>query len=399
MGTVEGKRKEEGRNASSLEQELQLLPYSPDLFVKRAESDLIFHKIMEFLSKKTTVVDWEEPFSRRTIIVKAEPGAGATWLLRHLAHETERKSDAGVYFLTIQPDLSVGWTIADFMEKVPDLKNKLAKPARTDEKLGKPLVLFVDQNYEADGALLSEIEKHLLRPLAIDPSVLIVMAGSRDRAYDGHTWIMPELRLFALGIELPPFSEEQTADQIAKQAPDAIGRASEIHQLSGGNPYANYILAKGGSLSDVIDHYMGKVILNPEERERARQYVEALSVLPAFVEELIPPILAAYYNDPAYLNWRTPQKSSVRHLLLSNNLMCWKRNGGGFVINPQIRHLAQKYLETEYPDRWADLHLAAYNQYRDWMDQFPRSRWREHFETQANYHAKLLLAKGVYPPG
>lgn len=372
---------------------IPLPEYSAKKFVTRPEVEEVLGKI------RTLVQRGELP--KRTIAFSGERGTGKTWLLRHLAEKIKSEiQNTRVYFLDIKSDTTARSVLEDFRGLVLGLKNGLAQTSTEASRQVMQelraffstqfLVLLVDQAYESDWKLLGEIEEYFLGPLAIEPRVFIVMAG-RGRAYP---WKTPELRLYAEFRKLGPFPDvKQTAEQIDKQAPEAKTRAEEIHQLSGGNPLANFYLAKGASLDTVITYILE--VIPRESQAQAREYLEALCVLQAFDEERIPTMLAAYHNDPAYLRWKYAQTRLVRDLLVKAAFARWNEDAGGFVLDSQTQHLVENYLKRERPDQWRRLHCAAYRLYRNWMEEYARAR--DHWQAQANYHAQKLREKGYDP--
>jgi Ni2+-binding GTPase involved in maturation of urease and hydrogenase len=370
--------------------------YSPDKFVARPEVTEVLDKIRALVLEKQ-----EEKIPKRTIAFSGERGTGKTWLLRHLAESIPVEIEhTSVYFLDIKSDTTAHRVLADFRERLLELKNGLAKtPAEASRQVLQELraffstqflVILVDQAYESDWKLLGEIEEYFLGPLAIEPRVFVVMAG-RGRAYP---WKTPELRLYADFRKLGPFSDvKQTAEQIDKQAPETKTRPEEIHQLSGGNPLANYYLAKGASIDTVINYILE--VIPHEWQAKAREYLEALCVLQAFDEERIPAMFAAYYNDPTYLRWQYTQTRPVRDLLVKSAFARWNEDAGGFVLDSQTQHLVENYLRTEQPEKWRRLHCAAYRLYQNWIVEYTRAR--DHWQAQANYHAQQLREKGYDP--
>ncbi len=371
---------------------IQLPAYSRDKFVWRAE----VKDILDLVNKLK-----EGPLAKRTIAFSGERGTGKTWLLLHLVEEIQRISDVRVYFLGLKPDFTIEGIIKDFRKSVLGLETALGKtPAEMSRQVMQELrallhkqvlVILVDQAYESDWKLLSELEEYLLGPLAVEPRVLIVMAG-RGRAYP---WKTPELRLFAEFHKLGPFTDpKQTAEQLQKQiSPQAAARAEEIHNQSGGNPLVNYYLGNNVSLDSVINYLLQ--VVPPDSQKLAREYLEALCVLQAFDEERIPAMLAAYYNDPSYRQWAYAQARQVRDLLVKAAFARWNEDAGGFVVDSQTRKIMEGYLYTDQKERWRQLHCAAYRLYNQWMEEY--SRAREHWQAQANYHAQHLREAGYDP--
>jgi hypothetical protein len=372
---------------------LSLPEYSAAIFVPRAESAPVLQKVHDLVGGKSV--------PKRTIAFSGERGTGKTWLLRHLVEEIQKISDVRVYFLDLKPDSTIEGIIKDFRNGVLGLETALGKtPAEMSRQVMQELrallykqvlVILVDQAYESDWKLLSELEEYLLGPLAVEPRVLIVMAG-RGRAYP---WKTPELRLYAEFRKLGPFPElAQTAEQLKKQvSPEAAARAEEIHKLSGGNPFANFYLGKGQSIDSVISYILD--VIPAENRHKAREYLEALCVLQVFDEERIPTMLAAYYGNSSYLGWSYAPAREVRDLLVKAAFARWNEDQGGYMLDSQTRRLVENYLRTKQLEKWRVLHCAAYRLYRQWIEEYARAR--EHWQAQASYHAQHLREAGYDP--
>lgn len=374
--------------------EIMPLLYSAEKYVKRDEANPVLVKVRDLLNGK--------PVPKRTVALAGERGTGKSWLLRHL-EKTELPALGVLVFLL---DLAVyegGDPVSavidilkkfrasiihqqnDFGAELPEMSRQVTQELRLVLR-DKFLVILVDQAYESDWTLLSKLEEYLLGPLAVEPHVLMVMAG-RGRAYP---WKTPELRLYAEFKKIEPFNQvTQTAEQLEKQiSKDAASSAEKIHDQSGGNPLANYYLGRNESLDSVID-YMMRVIAS-ESRRIARQYLEALCVLQAFDEERIPAMLAAYYGDSSYLAWAYAQARQVRDLLVKSAFARWNEDQGGFVLDGQTRRLVENYLRTEQKEKWKNLQCAAYRLYKKWADEYTRAK--TYWESQAAYHAQQLGA-------
>lgn len=373
----------------------ELPDYSPDKFVDRRDE-------IESVKSKACAFVGHLPIEKRTIIFTGERGTGKTWLLAHLRNQL---SELGVSVLLLDlgayadwnPSLAVaeilGWLSGKIGMRREGLGVTLAEMSRNlmqnlQQFLDRqPLVLLVDQVHESDWRLLAVLEDYLLGPLAVEPRVLIAMAG-RGRLYP---WKTPELRLKAEFIELQPFPDESiTAEQLKRQHKKAVPRASEIHKLSGGNPLANYLLAVSDDPAAGLNWVVGKMVetVPADRRRRVRDYLEALCVLRSFDEARIPMMLATYYGDDNYRNWSYAQARQVREELVKWAFARWDADWGGYVLDEPTRKLVERYLETTQHDRWESLHQAASALYEGWVKQYPSTgkRWQE----EVDYHTGRL---------
>lgn len=380
-------------------------PYSADKFVDREqEIGLVTNKARDLAAWKSV--------SRRTVIFSGERGTGKSWLLAHLARtEFPRIPGVVVFLLSLRvyvgfdPILAVANILKDFRENVigqqggfgatlAEMSRQIVQEIRLllREKI---VVVLVDEVYEADWDLLAALEDYLLAPLAVEPRVLIVMAG-RGRAYP---WTAPELRLYSELYPLRPFPEMSwTSAQVEKQvSKKAAEKAPQIHELSGGNPLANYLLAvqrePAKALRQVIEGMLETVA--QAQRQVVREYLEALCVLQAFDEERIPTLLAAYHGDPSYQQWSYAQARTVREQLVKVAFARWDEKKGGYVIDEYVRTLVERYLKQAQSGRWRNLHCAAYRLYEQWFTEYPRARSR--WQSETHYHAEQLRKAGHNP--
>ena len=378
---------------------IKLLEYSPKKFVNRSqEIELVMKQVHALLRGGRPDV--------RTIIFTGERGTGKSWLLAHL-QKAELGALSGVRTFEFNLQKYADWdpilAVADILKQLDaaigkrntklgitlaDMSRNFMQDVR--QSLGRQvLVLLVDHVYESDWKLLAALEDYLLGPLAVEPRALIVMAG-RGRAYP---WKTPELRLKAEFVDLEPFPDVAlTTEQLERQQKRAVPRALEIHDLSGGNPLANYLLATyrdtGTALDKVIDGMLETV--PDEQRRQVRDYLEALCVLRSFDEERIPAMLAAYYDDVTYGEWSYAQARRVRETLVKWAFTHWDAGKGGYVLDELTRKLLERYLKTD-PQRkkWGRLQRAASELYKEWAHDYPRTRKR--WQREAQYHVQYLL--------
>lgn len=382
------------------QEQFELLKYSSDKFVDREDQIALVMDKARLLAERRQV-------DRRTVIFLGERGTGKTWLLTHLQTQFAELPDILAFMLNLgqyageKPLLAVTSILKQLSTEVgnrrdglgatlPDMSRNLTEDVqKLLEEQG--LVLLIDQVYESDWKLLAALEDYLLGPLAMEPRVLIVMAG-RGRAYP---WKTPPLRLKAEFVDLGPFSDvEVTQEQLKRQHEKAVARTQEIHSLSGGNPLANYLLAVHDDPATALDQVVEGMLntVPAQQRRQVRDYLEALCVLHSFDEARIPPMLAAYYDDESYQAWTHAQARQVREELIKWAFARWDADQGGYVLDGLTRKLLERYLQTQ-PERWERLQRAATELYEGWAQDYPRTQDRWQREVQYHLH-QLQIACG-----
>ncbi len=370
--------------------------YSAGKFVDReAEIKLVV--------EKANALAAGSPVDQRVVVFTNGRGTGKTWLLAHLQtilhtlpHVIPFLLSLGEYAGGRDPHLAVVDILQQFgAEVMGQRQGSRTPPAEMSRSLKQDLqpllekqvlALLVDQVHESDWQLLAALEDYLLGPLAVEPRALIVMAG-RGRPYP---WRTPELRLKAQFVNLEPFPDvAATETQLKRQVKWAAKRAAEIHDLSAGNPLANYLLAfhkdPAAALNQVVEGML-EPVPNPD-RGRARDYLQALCVLHSFDEERIPTMLAAYHDDPAYNHWTFAQAKQVREELVRWAFAKWDESQGGYILDTSVRPLVERYLKTARREQWKQLHDAARQLYERWIAKYPRAQDR--WQPEADYHRSI----------
>jgi hypothetical protein len=376
-----------------------MIEYSIDRFVNREEEVKDVYKKIDDLSANRSV-------DKRVIIFTGERGTGKSWLLLHLQESVNKKCKTALIDLDKYVDWEPTLAVVELLNQLYDLVKlssgnlgktlpEMSRNLMTDLwKLlkDKPLVLFVDHVYESDWGLLSTLEDYLLGPLSLEPRVLLVMAG-RGRPYPFKT---PELRLQADFCDLSPFSKEATTEQLEHQSVKNLSedRITIIHEISGGNPLANFLLATLPDASAALDRVIEGMLetVPTDSRRQVRDYLEALCVLQSFDEERIPTMLAAYYDDNRYKDWSYAQARQVRALLVKWGFAHWDEEKGAYALDPLTRKLFEHYLENVRTsadrDIWQKLQLAALGLYKKWVKDYPRTR--KYWKREQAYHSAQL---------
>ena len=400
-----------------MSEDIVLPPYAQEFFVNRqSEIRLVLAKV-DALRQGYAV-------EKRTVIFTGEHGTGKTWLLAHLcqllnAGKSIRSlsinlapevADIFSFSFTITPDLldSPAEKITQIILKclctelfgldVPEDK-PLSETTRTlthgvrQLLAEQPLVLLINSVYESAGELLFYLEDNVLAPLIVEPRVMIVMTG---RGPD-YPWNNPELRRAGAEFHvLRPFeSAELTVEQLKRHNLKASSDGSFIHQLSGGNPKANYLLAVHKNLATALDQTIEDMLkpVPADQRRLTRDYLEALAIPNLFDETRIPIFLTAY-NPEAYQALSLPQVRDIQRTLVGAGFAFWQGEGNeyGYALYDSTRNLIRNYLIAAQKDLWIKLQQSAIDLYQSWADKYPRNR--ERWLREAVYHQQQLQFDG-----
>lgn len=370
--------------------------YSPDSFVDReGEIEFILSKVSDLIQK--TAVE------KRTVVFVGSRGIGKTWLLKGLCTRLEEMGSCLISFIDLsgydglEPASDAGKIIGKFMRETLDLQDVEGKAfgemkerllaglkARLEEQ---PLVLLLDPVYELPSSTLPYLEGYLLGPLAVEPNVLIVMTS---RGKDP-VWSYPELRVGAGAYEfnLDSFRDASvTEEQLRRQKKEAAPKAVEIHEISRGNPLANYLLADRDDPSKALDEIVEGMldVVQDEQRAGTRQQLEALCVLRSFDEDRVRVMLAAYHDDDSYLGWSLRKARDICSNIVQLGFGSWDKDEGGYVMSEPARGFLEHYLEKSRPELRRKLHEAACKLYKSWAEEYPSSRDR--WQAEADHHCR-----------
>jgi hypothetical protein len=369
--------------------------YSNKLFVNReTEIAIIRHKVKAILDGNL--------LEKRTVIFTGEHGIGKSWLLHYLQEQVRSPAVAAHYF-----NLESYFSQSEFATSVQQLCTDIWQalfnsnmPAPTSlehathlliteikrQLLHQVLVLLIDTVYEAPSTFLALFEAHLLQIFAINPKILIVLAG-RGREY---VFRSPELRLRADFITLPPFSQSVTLAQLHCQLPSMVENSAKIHAITQGNPKANWLLGTNDysslGLSLIIDEMLAPIQLS--DKSLIRSYLEALAVPRRFDYSHVPHLLSAYYADDKYERLARREVRNIFDKLLDPGLIYWNTNQLAYTIHDPTRYLLLQYLKGTQVERWRRLQLACMELYQTWVSGRPRN-W-EQWQSELEYHTHEL---------
>lgn len=374
--------------------QVSLPAYQESLFVNR-EAEI---KAALDLAEK---IRRGETLRTRTLVFTGMRAIGKSWLLHHLEGEISQLGFSVVYLnmklfegkepsLVVKKSLEMLYKhgmgneiIPDWID-LPDLSQKvMAEIRKWLESERKWLCVCVDHVYETDWEFLPLLEDYILAPLAIEPRVLLILAG-RGRAFQFKT---PEL-WFAESYELKPFDEKILEEQKEQMKKGGIEVSStlgpkEIKDLSGGSPGAAYILMR----SDVEKAFETMIEVVPEgEREKAKAYLLALCVLRVFDDLRIARMVRVHQGKQKDLDLKEARE--IREALIRWGFATWDTEKGGYVLQPVLHNLAEAYLKEKQCDLWKSLHEAAISLYNEWGTKYPRGK--DYWEKEREYHDSHL---------
>jgi hypothetical protein len=368
------------------------LPYDHDKFVNREE-------ILEIVLQKARRIADGLPVERRVVIFHGQRGSGKTWLLRELEWRLDNEDIAIPAYINLlalwkEAEESVGFAMDAVLARLRSARRLEDKPARLEAQVkkvmsGAPIVLLVDHVEEAS-QLNKLLEERLLVPLVVEPQVFIVLAGRGPRYY----WAAPELREHSEEYDLEPFGLTDVEEQAWKQVPGAAARAVTIKSLGGGHPWSTYILARLLPAKRAALEQCATLFLQ-DAGEHMRSHFEALSVLRAFDETRMAPLLRAYSLAFANRTWEYAACHKVREDLVATALARWSGEARGYVLDEPLRLVLEAALRERDFELWVRLHCVAYQLYADWTERYEQSR--EWWAQEAQYHASRLKDAGRSP--
>jgi len=399
------------------------IPYHPLKFVNReAEIKLVVDLATELRGKP------DDRDRSRLVVFHSEKGSGKTWLALHLHHAELPKLGKGITPLLLRfvspderrqveaislqqtedstwyPDRdtwiklkekSESESISKFSEAIIAdllkwLSKKLSFPLTVDENMiyqtalmerfvrtnlrYQSIILILDSVFEQSWQFLEVLENYVLGPLAPLNNVLLIMTG-RGRLYG---WKSPDLKKGAVKT-LAPFGEDETREQIDKQAPNPVLSADQIHALGGGTPLANVLLATATDASTGLDQAIESLL---GENAELRPDFESLCVLERFRDEYIAPLQAVGRKNPLLAKQPLEESRRLREKLTATHLVRWQ--DGAYMIDQSLRTLLRNYLRHAQPQMWRDLNVTAAEIFEKLASE--TERWKDYFRELAEKH-------------
>ncbi|HRW08023.1 MAG TPA: hypothetical protein P5121_23135 [Caldilineaceae bacterium] len=336
----------------------------------------------------------------RTVIFTGAHGIGKSWLLSHLhqhlstwnnlrllmidlatfsgtrdlscvMHDIIAHANHKLFDRPIAAERSFAQSAAELIQEI----KRVVLPNR-------PLVVMLDSVYESPWELLGLLENHILAPLIVERNVFIVMAG-RGRPYP---FKAIDLRQRAEFITLQPFAQNWTREQLSKISLPPQTAFNDIHLRSHGNPKANRLLAQSNDLHSMTAQLLTDMLtpIPSEDYHKLWDYLLALSVPRFFDYSVIPPILAAYFDDEA---WLVKQRRDIREIadaLIASGYAYWDSELSFYTLDTPTRYWCLDYLKLEDPERWRRTTQAQLRLLQQWVEEAPQSQL--FWQAEIDYH-------------
>ena len=366
------------------------IEYDDSLFVNRDnERDLIKARI-EALRQDHAASD-----TKRVVVFTGERGTGKSWLLKKIESEVKKLPDTIVFFIDLDVRKSMAIMCAEIYECLQSTAlhreaktearkacGELIKYLRARDAPERLFVILIDHVFESWDQL-GMLEDFLLTKLVKHFGVLVVMAG-RGQLYP---WKTEVLRFQQEFYPLKSFDRQSVQQQLQrleqKQKIPAPASPDPVFQLSKGNPWVNYLVAKNMARPiEALDMALNDMIPSPDERRS----IEALCVLRVFDEERIPPLVVAY--DPSKGTLDFDEIEIILDGLAKSGFAKWDDETGGYILDKDIRRLAELYLCHSDKNKWEALHRAASKLYEQWQKKWPDSN--DDWQDEVEYHKKRL---------
>jgi hypothetical protein len=245
-------------------------------------------------------------------------------------------------------------------------------------------VLILDSAYESDWSLLEQLEDHFLGNLLTLDNFFIIITG-RGRPYP---WKIPQL-IEAIRFGLGTFSVDQIKEQLGKFGLSSLLEVNEIYKIGEGWPLFTEHLAHAKNKTEALEiaENILFAVIPPRDRERIRQYFEALSVLDGFGEKEAALLVGVYQTN------KVQDGRAICKIMNETRLVSWKN--GRYEMNAPVKNILQQYLPLKDKEVWTLLHCEAYSHFKELANDGAMQRFRPFFEGQMKNHEKALTETGI----
>ncbi len=402
--------------------------YDQRLFVNR-ETEL------EEITSLVEQVSCVPAMAGRVIPLAGQRGIGKTWLLQRINEQLEKRFSC-VYLDIAQiaqekdsPDSFIRRLLERLTESMSSQASKVDKSTMQTVPLERwsewlvvdirrivgekrVFVLLVDSVYESKREFLDVLERYVLAPLAVQEGVVIIMAGYGPYPL----WRARELYT-AKVKELEPFNTSNVESLLTSCNVDLVSRhinVQKIHELTGGYPLSVGALLKyfesqaktGPEQQAVVSEKQAVVkelmdhVLIPALDFMLKPLYDALGIetkaTESFLERwLILAALRVFDEDRLTLAASPAEAQQMMDQLLTLNLIAYRKEKRGYVLDKNIHHLWGQVGRHQWPDKWCALHQKAAALYEDWSRQFPQTA--RFWDEEAAYHRDILNTECNHP--
>jgi hypothetical protein len=295
--------------------------------------------------------DADVALAERVLFLTGERGVGKTWLLRHLATDDTQVSPLAAYLdLEERTRFSSAERYVEVMEE------------RVQQRLGSDgAILLLDAVPPQMDEKMRFLEDAVLRPYAAQRHCLVVMALVHPSQV---CWRTPAFQAGERWL-VTPFEVAQTRKQL--QQLDRAGlatqqlKAAAVQESSGGLPLLNYLLVTRGreeAFEALLEHSFSRVPV--DERERVRNYLEAVCLLEALEHAAIRKMMEIYSRHRPDAMEHPAHASGVLNLLRKYWLSQSALDAPGrMVLVGSVRRAAMELLKARDLELYAKLEEAA----------------------------------------
>lgn len=324
-----------------------------------------------------------------------------------------------VYKSTTLPDKGVVFTYAAMDQDsrlyqrpkwLDDLRNVVIEfiklintfPTKSDDIY--PVALFFDETEYADIELVDWIEEWVINPIIQVKHCVVVWTARRP-----WRWKRPEIRRRLTSEQLTVFEMDMVREQIESRSekPDLVKDLfKKVHSLTGGHPFANSIvitqldaLAKHGETltpenfadfeSQIVSEVFHKFIIEYAFRQLKSAELKTACKFAALVRMFDTTMLKEILRVCAGDMFKGKNEKYFGELLLQlkkTQLLVWER---GYALDPNLRHIIQKYFMTSEKKMFITANKAALKVYQSWLE-LPVDN-RSLFVVEELYHQAALL--------
>lgn len=320
-------------------------PFSQDLFVDReAELECVGNKIRQYLNRRP-------PRLRHTAFYGPR-GCGKSWLLRYLAEAylpqqfgdkirivfppLDPANPSLFHDLLIHTATALGLTPLPMGAEPEEIAHWI--PRRV-QKMDRPAVFIVDEIDRLEFDALKEIEKNYIYPLEMEPHAFLVL-GMRVLTPKGRLGD-PTFKTHLETRHLPPFDATQTEVQA-----DRLGASfnPDILEITGGNPLANAVLMKCGTVQDCAELMLAGVDAS------LRGYFWPLAVPDRIKMDQMPSLLAAYMGGTPEA-WDRQTCHRILREMTATGLVRWEE-GLTYRMDEALQRVLRRAFQEAEPDKW-----------------------------------------------
>jgi len=348
-------------------------------------------KELELIAGKLQSARHPGPDHRLLVEFFGMVGIGKSSLLRYLATLWNARSEPATRSALINfaqfnqpgqwPDLLTG--LADQLGISPPGEQGASALVSQLGGLSEVLLLLFDTS-EKSSELLELLEDQLVFPLLRTGRVVFVFAGRRWLR-----WKRFEVRRRVDAIELGPFNQEHTSEQLEKLGIDKT-LAGPVYPYSFGHPGATRVIIDAfqrnglpvtvdalNEHQDIIHKAVYRQFIQGRLfkgwQQDLRLFLELTCIPRRFDVTPLKAFAGRFYPDKGYDAQPGGYYLDMIRDMQDTTLVQWSSDWGGYILLPVLRWIMAKNLSMRDPDRFKAWHKEAAAQYEEWINLYPRN--------------------------